>query len=301
VRRLGRDHVIHRLPGQAGRGQHELDLRAHAAVGLPRVEHVDPYWPHRDLAAIEHVERAGVAGRHHHVLVELLQPGKRLVDRRRGRRVERTLLELVRHAAVGRYPAGHEADTGHAALHAVVAELLRVLLDPIVQLGEGARRILHQVGVVGEDDLAVEHRQHVAVDVGAQRVPGRVARHHLARRNVVAIFHEQFLVDHRRRGELVDHRDVDVPLVAARLLLRGELLVDLLRAGIAGAGANRAHLYTRVLRLELRREVVVDVVDHVLVPRRDDVERRLGAYRASERQPGDQSEQAKFHELLLGS
>ena len=175
VRGLGWNHVVHRLTRQTRRRQLELDLRAHLAVGLPRVEHVDPHRTHRDLAAIQHVERARVARRHHDVLVEILETSKRFVDRRFCRRVVRSLLELVAHAAVRRDPAHDEADAGHAAFHAVVAELLRVLLHPLVQLGKRFRRRLHDIGVVGERDLAVEHRQHVAVDVRAERVLCRVA------------------------------------------------------------------------------------------------------------------------------
>ena len=186
--------------------------------------------------------------------------------------IVRALLQLVAHAAVGVHPADDEADARHAALDAVVAELLRVLLHPFVELGEALRRLLHDVGVVGERDLAVEHRQHVAVDVRAERVLRRVARHELAGADVVAVRHQQLLVDHRRGAALMHDRDVDVPGRGARLLLRRQLLVDLLRARVARPGAHRAHLHPRVHLLELRAEVVVDVVDHVLVAGADDVQ-----------------------------
>ena len=48
------------------------------------------------------------------------------------------------------------------------AELFRVLLHPLGELGVALRRLLDDVGVVGERDLAVEHRDHVAVDVLAE-------------------------------------------------------------------------------------------------------------------------------------
>jgi hypothetical protein len=44
----------------------------------------------------------------------------------------------------------------------------------------------------------------------------------------------------------MDDGDVDVPRCAAGLLLRLELLVDLLRAGIAGPGADRTDLDARI-------------------------------------------------------
>src|SRR6478609_6278581 len=47
------------------------------------------------LAAIQHVKGAGVARRHHDVLVEVLQPYQRFFDRRLGVRVVRPLFELV--------------------------------------------------------------------------------------------------------------------------------------------------------------------------------------------------------------
>ena len=84
----------------------------------------------------------------------------------------------------------------------------------------------------------------------------------------------------------MDHRHVDVPFVVAGLLLGGELLVDLLRPPIAGSGADGANLDARIHRFELRREIVVDVVDHVLIARGDDVERRLGPSRASKSERG---------------
>ena len=62
---------------------------------MPRVEHVDPHRTHRDLAAVQHVERAGVARRHHDVLVEILQARQRFVDHRLVARRVGALLELV--------------------------------------------------------------------------------------------------------------------------------------------------------------------------------------------------------------
>ena len=82
LRGLGRDRVIHRLAGHAGRDQLQLHVRRQLAVGHPGVEHVDPDRPHGDLAAVEHVERAGIAGRDHDVLVELLEVGERACPRR---------------------------------------------------------------------------------------------------------------------------------------------------------------------------------------------------------------------------
>ena len=72
---------------------------------------------------------------------------------------------------------------------------------------------------------------------------------------------------------LVDDRDVGVPGRGAGFLLRGELLVDLLRAGVARTSADRAHLDARILAFEAGPEEVVHVVDHVLVAGGDDVQR----------------------------
>src|SRR5437660_12568505 len=52
-----------------------------------------------------------------------------------------------------------------------------------------------------------------------------------------------------------------------------ELFVNLLRAGIARAGADRAHRDTGMLLLEHRTEIVLDVLDHVLVTGGDEVQR----------------------------
>ncbi len=71
--------VIHRLTGHAGRDELERHVRRQLAVGLPGIEHVDPDRAHGDLAAVEHVERAGIAGGDHDVLVEVLEVGHGLV------------------------------------------------------------------------------------------------------------------------------------------------------------------------------------------------------------------------------
>src|SRR3954447_6900696 len=69
--------------------------------------------------------------------------------------------------------------------------------------------------------------------------------------------------------------------------LRVELLVDLLRAGVARTRAGRLDAHARVLRLEARGQELVDVVDHVLVAGREDVERRV---RGPRRRPGQEAE-----------
>src|SRR6266571_5034879 len=91
---------------------------------------------------------------------------------------------------------------------AAVAELLRILLDPVVELRIRLRRGFDQVGVVRKHDLTVEHRQHVTVNVGAESVLGRVPADELSDGDVIAVRHQQLLLDHRRRGELVNNRNV---------------------------------------------------------------------------------------------
>ena len=208
-------------------------------------------------------------------LLNSLRSASALSQARLGRRVVGALLELVGVAAERRDPARHEGDARHAALDAVVAELLRVLLHPFDELGVGLRRVLHEVGVVGDRGLAVEHRHDVADDLRAERVLRGVAGHELAGRDLVGVFLEQALLHHRAGGLLVDDDDVEVGLRGAALLLRVELLVDLLRAGVARAGADRDHLHAGMRLLEHRAEIVLDVVDHVLVAGGRDVERLL--------------------------
>ena len=221
VRGFCRYHVVHRLSRKTGRWQRELDVRAHLPVGLPRVEHVDPNRTHRDLTAIQHVERSRVARRHHDVLIEIFETGERFVDRRFLCRVVRAFFKLVAHPAIGSDPTHDEADAGHAALHTVVAELFWILLHPFVQLDKRFRRCLDEIGVVGKSDLAVEHRQHIAVDVRAERVFRGIARHQLAGRDVVAVGHQQLFIDHRRCAALVHDGHVDIPRGRAGFLLGG--------------------------------------------------------------------------------
>ena len=80
------------------------------------------------------------------------------------------------------------------------------------------------------------------------------------------------------------HGDVDVPFRRVGLLLRRELFIDLLRSRITGTRADRAHLHPGVHRFELGREEIVHVVDHILVARAYDIQRRLGANAGGESQ-----------------
>ncbi len=178
--------------------------------------------------------------------------------------------QLVGVAAEGIDPAGDEGDAGHAALDAVVAELLRVLLRPLLQLGEVVGRVLEHVGVVGERGLRLEHRDDVAGDVGAERVLGGLAGNQLRGVDLVGVFREQPFLHHRPGGLLVDHDHVEIG--GRRAFLGVELLVDLLRAGIAGAGADGDDLHAGMALLEHRAEIVLDVVDHVLVAGGGDIE-----------------------------
>ena len=73
---LRRDHVVHRLARHARPDELQAHVGRQLAVGHPGVEHVDPHRAHRDLAAVQHVERAGIARRDHHVAVEFLQLGR---------------------------------------------------------------------------------------------------------------------------------------------------------------------------------------------------------------------------------
>jgi hypothetical protein len=61
--------------------------------------------------------------------------------------------------------------------------------------------------------------------------------------------------------------------VGAGLLLRIELLEDLLRSAVARPGADGHDLHTRVALLEEWPEIILDVIDHVLVAGSRDVER----------------------------
>jgi hypothetical protein len=144
----------------------------------------------------------------------------------------------------------------------------------------------------------VEHRDHEAVDVLAERVLRGVAADELVGGDLLAVGGEQVLLHHRGGAALVDHRHVDVPGRGAGLGLRGELLVDLLRAGVARAGAHRLDRDPWVQLLEARREEGVDVVDHVLVAGGDDVERGLGRGRQAEGGDGRESEQSVHRGLL---
>ena len=76
----------------------------------------------------------------------------------------------------------------------------------------------------------MEHRQHIAIDVGAQRILRGVARNELAGSDVVAIWEQQIFLHHRRRAALMNDGNVDVPSGGAGFLLRGQLLVNFLRA-----------------------------------------------------------------------
>src|SRR5207249_6559042 len=129
-----------------------------------------PYRTDRDFAAIEHIQRARISRRHHDVLVEVLEARQRLVDGRLLTRVVRTFFQLVRHARTGFDPAHDESDARHAALDAVVTELLGILLHPFGKLAERLRRGLDQIRVVRKRDLTVEHRQYITIDVRAKRV-----------------------------------------------------------------------------------------------------------------------------------
>ena len=154
--------------------------------------------------------------------------------------------------AEGVDPADDEGDAGHAALDAVVAELLGVLLDPVRQRRIALRRIGDEGGIVGERRLAVEHRHDVALDVRAQRVVGVGPRDEIARLDVGAVLGQQVVLDEVAGRLLVDDRDVGVPAVVAGLLLRLEALDDLLRAGVARARADGADGRSRILLLEHR-------------------------------------------------
>jgi hypothetical protein len=76
--------------------------------------------------------------------------------------------------------------------------------------------------------------------------------HSLPGGDLAAVRREQVLLDHRRGAALVHDGDVGVPRGRAGLLLRRQLLVDLLRARVARAGADGAHLDARVQLLEAR-------------------------------------------------
>ena len=64
---------------------------------------------------------------------------------------------------------------------------------------------------------------------------------------------------------------IDIP--AAIVLLGLEFFVNLLRAGVARARADCLHGNARMLLLEHRRQIVLDVIDHVLVASSDEIER----------------------------
>ncbi len=70
----------------------------------------------------------------------------------------------------------------------------------------------------------------------------------------------------------MDDGDIDVP--AAVVFLGFELLVDLLRPAVAGPGADGLDGDARMVFLEHRAEIILNVVDHVLVAGGDEAERR---------------------------
>ncbi|WAP70953.1 hypothetical protein [Jiella pelagia] len=116
----------------------------------------------------------------------------------------------------------------------------------------------------------------------------------LAGRDVAAILLEEALLDHRADELLMHHRDVGVGFLGAGLGL--ETLQDLLRPGVTGAGTDGAHRIARILLLEDRREILVDIVDHVLVAGSDHREfrRRDGRHR---RGKDDRCTEKRLHEF----
>ena len=168
--RLGRGDVVHRLARHARGDQVQLDVRRQAAIGLPGVEHVDPDRPHGDLAAVQHVQGAGIARCEGDVLIERLQRFERVAPSFGKRGIVGSRHHLLGVAGHRIQPAHIEADAGHAALDAVIAELSRMGACPLHQIGIGGGRVGDQQRVEGDGRLAVEHRDHIAGHVGAQRV-----------------------------------------------------------------------------------------------------------------------------------
>ena len=240
------------------------------------MEHVDPDRAHCDFTAVKHVQRAGVAGRKHHLLVECLEFRECLLPAGLVLGVVGSLLHRLRVAAIGIHPADHEGHARHAALEPVVAKALGVLGHEGAQFVVGAGWVLDHVGVVGQRGLAFEHRHHITVHVDAQRVFGRLADRVFAGRDAVAVFEQQPALHHLAGFLLVGHDYVGVPGGQVGALLRLQFLHHFLRAGVVRAGTDHADLDARVLLLEQRPEVVGHVVDHVLRAAADDVERDLG-------------------------
>ena len=64
---------------------------------------------------------------------------------------------------------------------------------------------------------------------------------------------------------------IDIP--AAIVFLGFDFFVDFLRTGVTRAGADCPHSDAGMLLLEHRRQIVLDVIDHVLVASSDEIER----------------------------
>jgi hypothetical protein len=96
----------------------------------------------------------------------------------------------------------------------------------------------------------MEHRHHIATDIGAKRILGGIARYQRAGLDLVLVSGQQSLTDHLSCHLLVDDDHVEVPFLSAGFFLSFELLEDLLRAGVARTCPHRDHLHAGVGLLE---------------------------------------------------
>ena len=260
---LGNDKV-HGLTGHSRLGQDHPGLRIELAFTHEGEKHVHPYGAHPDLAPVEGIEGPYVAGGDSNIFVELTEVLEGLFPG-----IHLGLLErpgdgvLIPIPCLPIHPAHGKGHPGHAALDAVVAELSRIVLDPLYKLFVALGRIFHIVGIVGQNGLTVEHRNGIAFDIHTEGVLREGGSDVLPVGKILGVGHEEIFLHGPLHEDLVHHGHVHVPVFLLGPALRFDLFVDALRSGIARTGMHRQHRDFRILLRKLRGNDVLPEGEHV--------------------------------------